>query len=120
MNLLTSWEKQRRHAAHRLAAAFAFAAILGAQSPMCAGEAEGVVLVGSNVTFIASADGSPAPTFQWRKNGNAIAGATNAILSFNAVTTADAGAYQVVATNEAGSAVSPDETLVVETTPTST
>jgi hypothetical protein len=120
MNLLAWSEKQTRYGANRFAAAFGLAAILSAQMPLCASAAEGAVLAGANVTFIASADGSPAPTFQWRKNGNAIAGATNAILSFNAVSSADAGIYQVVATNEAGSAVSPDETLVVETTPTGT
>ncbi|MGH7944381.1 MAG: immunoglobulin domain-containing protein [Opitutaceae bacterium] len=74
-------------------------------------------MVGSSVTFVATADGSPAPTFQWRKNGLDIPGATDATLSFGGVTIADAAAYQVVATNSAGFAVSPDEVLVVETTP---
>lgn len=82
-------------------------------APFCASGAD-AVLVGSNVTFIATADGSPAPTFQWRKNGSPIPGATTATLSFSGVTLADAASYSVVATNEAGSAVSPDEVLVVD------
>src|SRR6188768_3167926 len=107
MNLLAWSGRELRHGTNVFAAAFCFAAILAAQLPMHADAAESTVLVGANVTLIASADGSPAPTFQWRKNGTAIVGATNQTLSFSGVTASDAGTYQVVATNEVGSAVSP-------------
>ncbi|MDP3073491.1 MAG: immunoglobulin domain-containing protein [Opitutaceae bacterium] len=75
------------------------------------------VTSGANVTFTAAALGSPAPTFQWRKNGTGIAGATNATLTLPAVTTADAASYTLVATNAAGSATSNTATLTVNTAP---
>ena len=109
MNLLASFGRKVSRG-NGFAAAFIFVNIF---APWCASGAD-AVLVGSNVTFIASADGSPAPTFQWRKNGSPIPGATTAILSFSGVTLADAASYSVVATNEAGSAASPDEVLVVD------
>jgi hypothetical protein len=73
------------------------------------------VHAGSNVTLVASADGSPAPTFQWKKNGVPIPGATGPTLSFNGIGLADAGTYQVLATNVVGSSSSPDEILTVDT-----
>lgn len=74
------------------------------------------VTVGANVTFTVAASGTPAPTFQWRKGGVAIAGnasATTATLTLNNVTTADAGGYSAVATNSGGSATSATVTLTV-------
>ena len=53
-----------------LIAIFAMAQLVG---PAHAGDP---VTVGANVTFYATADGSPAPTFHWRKNGAPITGAT--------------------------------------------
>ncbi|MBC7368403.1 MAG: immunoglobulin domain-containing protein [Undibacterium sp.] len=52
-------------------------------------------------------------TYQWRKNGVAIPGATAAGLTFNSLTTANTGIYEVVATNILGSVTSPAVTLVV-------
>lgn len=54
---------------------------------------------GSSVTFTAAASGTPAPTYQWSKDGKAIAGATNASYTIAAVQSTDAGVYQVTATN---------------------
>jgi hypothetical protein len=45
------------------------------------------------------ADGDPAPTFQWRRNGVDVAGATDSVLTFPVVTTADAGSYSVLISN---------------------
>jgi hypothetical protein len=73
--------------------------------------------VGANVTLVATADGNPAPTFQWRKNGVNIAGATNATLTLNAVTLLDGATYSVVATNSVGSAVSDDAVLQITSAP---
>lgn len=39
------------------------------------------VIPGTSVTFSASADGSPAPTFQWFKEGATIVGATDLTLT---------------------------------------
>lgn len=68
---------------------------------------------GSSVTFTVTANGSPAPTYQWRKDGVAIGGATSSALTLNSVTTANAGTYAVVVTNSAGSATSSGAVLTV-------
>ena len=71
----------------------------------------------STVTFTASATGNPTPTYQWRKNGVAIAGATAATLTLSNVTATAAGTYTVVATNTGGIATSTAATLVVQSAP---
>lgn len=65
-----------------------------------------VVAVGSTLELVATAAGSPLPTLQWRKNGVAIPGATNPILTIPNATGADTGSYTVVATNVAGTTTS--------------
>jgi hypothetical protein len=57
---------------------------------------------GGYAIFEARASGSPAPSYQWYKNGVAIANATEAVFSFAVSSYADAGAYAVVARNVAG------------------
>ncbi|WP_158277465.1 immunoglobulin domain-containing protein [Opitutus sp. ER46] len=69
--------------------------------------------VGDTVTFTVAAAGTPAPTFQWQKDGAALAGATTATLTLPAVTSASAGNYSVVATNVAGTANSAVVALTV-------
>jgi len=71
------------------------------------------VTAGDSVTFTASASGSPAPTFQWKRNGSAISGATAASYALSNVTSANAGSYTVVATNAAGSVTSATAALTV-------
>ena len=71
------------------------------------------VVAGATVTFTIAASGSPAPTYQWRKDGIDIAGATSATLTLNNVAATAAGTYTVTATNVAGSATSNAVTLVV-------
>ena len=71
------------------------------------------VATGASVTLTAAASGSPAPTFQWRKNGAAIAGATGSSYVIAIVTMADAGNYSVVATNIVGSVTSNTAVLNV-------
>jgi Beta-xylosidase len=73
------------------------------------------VFAGDAVTFSVAADGSPPPTFQWKKNGVEIAGATGASYSLAEVSAADAGSYTVVVTNSSGSVTSAIATLTVET-----
>ena len=48
------------------------------------------VNAGATVVFRVEATGSPAPTFQWRKDGATIAGATGATLTLSSVQTASA------------------------------
>ena len=66
-----------------------------------------------DVVLSAQATGTPAPFYQWRLNGAAISGATNATLNLLNVQNRDAGNYTVVVTNIAGSATSVVATLTV-------
>ncbi len=75
------------------------------------------VTAGSPVTFSVSASGSPAPTYQWRKGGAAISGATGASYAIASAAAADAGTYTVVVTNSAGSVTSSGATLTVNAPP---
>lgn len=75
------------------------------------------VLVGDPVTFTSAATGSPAPTYQWIKNGVNIAGETSASFTLPAASLSDSGAtYQVIATNSAGIAYSNSAVLTVSST----
>ena len=69
--------------------------------------------VGQDVTWTADATGSAPFTYQWRKNGVAIAGATAATLTLTNIQGTDAGTYDVVIANTAGSATSNVATLTV-------
>jgi hypothetical protein len=71
------------------------------------------VFAGESASFAVSFTGVPAPTFQWRKNGTPIAGATNASLSFASAAATDAARYDVVVTNALGSVTSAVATLTV-------
>lgn len=71
------------------------------------------VTAGASVTFIAQATGTPAPTYQWTRNGTALAGATSASLTLPSVQGGDAGSYAVIATNSAGSATSSAAALTI-------
>lgn len=73
---------------------------------------EAVAALGT-ATFSAVAMGSPAPTYQWMKNGVAMAGWTNATLTLEGVSNNDTGLYTVIATNTAGSATSAGATLSI-------
>jgi hypothetical protein len=77
------------------------------------------VTAGANVTLTAAASGSPAPTYQWKKSGTDIAGATGATLAIASATAYDAGTYTVVATNSAGNVTSNAATLAVNALDTS-
>ena len=65
-----------------------------------------VVIAGGSATFTVAATGTPAPTYQWRKNGVAIVGATGSSYAIASTNAADAGTYTAVATNSVGSATS--------------
>jgi subtilisin family serine protease len=69
--------------------------------------------VGGSVTFSVDATGTTPFTYQWRKGGQAISGATNATLTLANLQTSDAGSYDVVVTNSVGSATSNSATLTV-------
>ncbi len=81
------------------------------------------VMAGNNVTFTVAATGSAPLAYQWRKNGGNLSdggnvnGATTSSLTLTAVTTNDAGNYDVVVTNAYGSATSATATLTVNSLP---
>jgi len=69
--------------------------------------------LGATVRFSVDASGNPAPSFQWRLNGNPIGGATNSSYTRTNVQPADTGDYSVLVTNVAGSLLSSNATLTV-------
>jgi hypothetical protein len=73
------------------------------------------VSVSSTGSFTVSATGTQPLYYQWRKDGVAIAGATNSTLALSNVQVADAGSYTVVVTNAAGSATSVAASLTIST-----
>lgn len=83
------------------------------------------VAAGTSVTFSVVATGTPSPTYQWKKDGANIAGATGSSYTIPAVLSTDAGSYTVVVTNSQGTLTSSAATLsvlykpVITTQPTS-
>jgi hypothetical protein len=76
------------------------------------------VVAGQTATFSVTASGTAPLTYQWRKNGTAISGATSASYSTPAETTSDNGAqFTVIVSNPAGSLTSNAATLTVTTAP---
>ena len=76
-----------------------------------------VVIAGGSATFSVVANGSPPPTYQWRKNGTAINGATANILTLTSAATTDTGTYTVVVTNSVTSVTSTEANLTVNSPP---
>jgi hypothetical protein len=75
---------------------------------------------GQPVTLSVSVTGTAPISYQWRKNGVNISGATNASLAFSAVSTSDAAnapGYTVVVTNPHGNVTSNPAVLTVSTMP---
>jgi hypothetical protein len=70
------------------------------------------VCTGNAVTFSVAATGASL-TYQWRKNGVAISGATNSTLTFASVISADAGSYDVVVASACGTVTSDAASLTV-------
>ncbi len=80
------------------------------------------VTVGQAATFTVVASGTPAPTYQWQKNGANIGGATAASYVTPATVAGDSGStFDVIVSNTAGSLTSSTATLTVNpvTTPPS-
>jgi Immunoglobulin domain len=77
------------------------------------------VTVGAPVGFSVVATGVGTLTYQWRKNGINLAGATASLLSIAAARDQDTGAYSVTVANERGSVTSPSASLMVATPQTS-
>lgn len=71
------------------------------------------VAAGEPVSFTVAVTAAPAATYQWRRNGTAITGATRDTHAIVSAAPADAARYDVVVTNALGSATSAAATLTV-------
>lgn len=70
-------------------------------------------IVNGKATFEMSASGSEPLSYQWRRNGEALAGETNSSLFLNRLVPAQAGDYDAVSANDYGSATSHVARLTV-------
>jgi hypothetical protein len=76
------------------------------------------IFSGQTATFSIVANGTSPLTYQWRKNGTAISGATSASYTTPAETTSDSGAlFSVIVSNSVGSVTSNSATLTVNPDP---
>ena len=71
---------------------------------------------GVNVTLETRATGTEPVTYQWRKDGVTLNGATSRSLALPNVVVANGGHYTVIATNAQGTATSPPAVLTVDPT----
>jgi hypothetical protein len=71
------------------------------------------VFVGANASFTIQATGTAPLSYQWRLDGNELAGQTNRTLSFSSVQPTNEGDYTVVVTNVAGAVTSYSSRLYV-------
>ena len=76
------------------------------------------VVLDDRVSFVVAAVGGGTLSYQWRKAGVAIPGARSTIYTIPSALMTDAGSYDVVVTNEAGSVASSVAVVVVSMPPT--
>lgn len=74
-----------------------------------------VVAPGGTATMTVTATGAGPLSYQWFKDGVALAGQTASVLTLTNVQTGDAGSYTVVVTNSLGSTTSSAATLTIAT-----
>ena len=76
------------------------------------------VTAGQTATFSVVANGTASLSYQWRRNGAAVSGATSASYTTPATTTSDSGAqFTVVVSNSTGSVTSNSASLTVNPAP---
>jgi uncharacterized repeat protein (TIGR02543 family) len=71
------------------------------------------IMEGGTATFTVVANGTAPLSYQWRRDGVAVPGATSATYSWGNCQTNQAGQYSVVVSNAAGSVTSATATLTV-------
>jgi hypothetical protein len=99
------------------------AAILTVNGPptITAQPASQTVNAGQTATFSVTATGTATLTYQWKKGGTAISGATGATYTTPATASSDSGTqFTVTVTNSFGSVTSSSATLTVNLAPTIT
>jgi hypothetical protein len=72
-----------------------------------------IITPGLGATFTVSANGLPAPTYQWRYNGGNIGGAQASSYTIAPASGINVGAYDVVVSNPSGSITSAVAQLIV-------
>jgi hypothetical protein len=71
------------------------------------------ITAGNGAAFAVSVVANPAPTYQWRKGGVNISGATSSSYTISSTVSGDAGSYDCVITNSQGTATTSAATLTV-------
>ncbi len=69
--------------------------------------------IGDTITLSVTATGSPAPTYQWYKNGTALTGKTASSMQLNNIQKTDSAAYYVTVANAAQNITSHDAVVIV-------
>ena len=86
----------------------------GATGPVITTQPSSVTApLGGSAAFTVTATG--VSSYQWRKNGVAIPGATGSTLTFNPLSASDGASYDVVLTNSAGTTTSVTVALLIST-----
>jgi hypothetical protein len=78
----------------------------GATPAIVSSPASVTACLGSSVTFSVAADAASGLTYQWRKDGAALAGATGTSYSIVSVNSTDAGLYDVAVSTACGMVIS--------------
>lgn len=103
-------------------ASFSFATPVVVAPAIVSAPAAQTVIAGSSASFAVQASGTAPLVYQWRKAGTPITGnasALTATLTLTGVSVADAGLYDVVVSNPAGSVTSEGAQLTVNKAPAS-
>ena len=88
--------------------------VTAASAPVItASPAPRTLVVGSSTVLSVGVSAAPAPSYQWRKGGVAIAGATLPTLTLGNLQLGDSTNYDVVVTNSAGTATSSNAAVTV-------
>ena len=92
--------------------------ILGAVAPTITTQpASLTILDGQDASFTVAVSGTSPFTYQWRKDGTALTGATAATYAITGATLASAGSYTVAVSNATGTVLSNAATLTVNPKP---
>jgi sugar lactone lactonase YvrE len=92
-------------------------ALTGTAPVITAQPASVSVTTGNSASLSVTASGDGVLTYQWKKDGTDVAGATTAAYAISATSSSSAGSYTVVVSNFLGSVTSSAATLTVNAAP---